>query len=220
MMSTAKPKVLVCVLTGLERTNWINPELSMMLFRMGRDPRFDVEVAHVKDARPVEVARNHTIKAARDHNFDWLVSVDSDNFMPVGTPLDIIAAAGGRSVIGLRYGMRPMSSECLLFPPLQNTKSEGPFLETEAVGGGVLMVHRKVWEKIPTGPWFRWQHCDTETLDQSPDGCGEDIYFCRLVRSHGIGVFTHRDLLAGHYRTTDITGMVCELARSKHPTQP
>ena len=103
---TNKSKVLCCCLCSTERQGWINPDLSMMLFRMAKDPRFDVEVANVKDAVPHEVARNQTITIARDHGFEWLVSFDNDNFMPTGTPLDLIAAAGPQhSVIGLTYGV-------------------------------------------------------------------------------------------------------------------
>ncbi len=186
-----------------------------MLWRMARDTRFDVELATIKDAVPHEVARNHTIKIARDNHFDWLVSFDNDNFMPMGTPLDILAAAGRQqSVIGLTYGV-PLkgTSEYNLFPPSEcRTKIDGPFQEVPSVGGGVLMVNRRVWEKIPTGPWFSWHHGDgTETLDRGNGGYGEDVYFCNLVRQHGFNVWTHRELLAGHYRTTDITGMVCTL---------
>jgi hypothetical protein len=212
----SKPKVLVCVLCGTERQHWINPELSQMLFKMGRDPRFDVEVATIKDAAPVEVARNHTIKIARDHHFDWLVSFDADNFMPSGTPLDIIAdCASKRSVIGLTYGTQKHQSAYTLFPPDEcRTTIEGQFAEVPSVGGGVLIVNKKVWEKIPTGPWFRWEHGNgEETLDRGAGGRGEDVYFCELVRKNGFRVWTHRTLLAGHYRTTDLTGMVCTMAQ-------
>jgi hypothetical protein len=112
----SKPKVLVCLLTGIERQNWINPDLALLLFNMGRDSRFDVVVAAIKDATPHEVARNRTIQ--RDHNFDWLVSFDNDNYMPAGTPLDVIASAGDQqSVIGLTYGVKARESEYFLFPP-------------------------------------------------------------------------------------------------------
>jgi len=208
------PKVLVCCLVQTERQGWVNPELCQMLFKMGRDPRFNVEVANVKDAIPFEAARNHTIKIARDYKFDWLISFDNDNFMPVGTPLDVIAAAGvQQSVIGLSYGVKSHDSSYAMFPPRTNYKNDGAFLEVPAVGGGILMVNRKVWEKIPTGPWFRWNPgTDTETLDRGNGGYGEDVHFCRLVQEKGFRVWTHRELMAGHYRTVDLTGMVCTMA--------
>ncbi|HEX3740237.1 MAG TPA: hypothetical protein VHV29_10980 [Terriglobales bacterium] len=75
------------------------------------------------------------------------------------------------------------------------------------------MVHRSVWQKIPRGPWFRWNHGEpTETLDKGPNGCGEDVYFCRLVREHGLKVWTHAQL-AGHYRNVDLTAMTITLGQ-------
>jgi hypothetical protein len=211
-----RPKVLITLLTGTERQNWINPELSLQLFNLGRDPRFDVEVANVKDAHPVEVARNHTIKLARDHKFDWLVSFDNDNFMLQGSPLDIIAAAGARqSVIGLTYGTKAREAVFNIFPPPAcGGQIEGPFQEVPAVAGGVLIIHRKVWETIPTGPWFRWHYGADETLKDN--GCGEDIWFCHLVRKHGFAVWTHRELLAGHFRSVDLTGMIRMMMSRTH----
>ncbi|MCU1301517.1 MAG: hypothetical protein JWQ87_1801 [Candidatus Sulfotelmatobacter sp.] len=217
VFSQKKPRVLVCCLVSTERQGWINPELSQMIFKMARDTRFDVEVANVKDAVPHEVARNLTIKIARDHNFDWLVSLDNDNFMPAGTPCDVIAAAGSeQSVIGLTYGLSEKESRCSLFPPMNlRTKISGLFQEVPCVGGGVLMVRNTVWKTIPKGPWFSWKCGDTETLERrnESDGCGEDVAFSRLVQAHGFKVWTHRELLAGHYRTTDLTRMVCTMSQ-------
>jgi hypothetical protein len=77
------------------------------------------------------------------------------------------------------------------------------------------MVNRKVWEKIPTGPWFRWQYGDgEECLDRGKNGSGEDVYFCRLAQQHGFRVWTSRKFLAGHYRTVHLTGMTCTLSKA------
>jgi len=215
-----KPKVLCCLLCGTERQHWINPDLTMMLFRMAKDPRFDVEVATVKDAVPYEVARNHTIQIARDHGFEWLVSFDNDNFMPTATPLDVITVAGPQHrVIGLTYGVPTEGKLYNFYPPLQyRSEADGAFQEVPQVPGGVLIVNRQVWDKIPRGPWFRW-YCgeNKETLDRGKGAYGEDTYFCNLVKQHGFKLWTPRQAMAGHYRTTDLTGMVCALSQMRGP---
>ena len=86
----SKPKVLVCILTGVERQNWINPDLSMNLVQMARDSRFDVDYFPVRDFRPYEAARNTTIHTARQLNADFLISFDNDNFVTRCNPLDIM----------------------------------------------------------------------------------------------------------------------------------
>jgi hypothetical protein len=209
MKMFSKPKVLVCFLTGIERHNWINPDLSLNLIRMVKDSRFDVNYFPVRDCRPWESARNMTIVAARQINADWLISFDNDNFVPGEfNPLDIIAAAGeDKHVIGLQSGVGN-GEEYKIFPYTNHGAADGPFREEECVGGGVLMVRKTVWQKIKRGPWFRWQHVDSETLAPAPGVRGEDGYFCHLARQHGFKVWTHQHL-AGHYRTVDLTGMVC-----------
>lgn len=209
-----KPKILVSFLTGVERTNWVNPDLTLNLINMSKDQRFDVNFFPVRDCRPWESARNMTIIAARQINADWLVSFDNDTFIPQGNVLDVLAAAGkNQDVIGLAYGVGADSGQYRLFPTVNHGKTDGVFREEETVGGGVLMVRNTTWQKIPKGPWFRWQHADNEALAPGPGVCGEDNYFCRLVRQHGLQVWSHREMLAGHYRTTDLTGMISHLAQ-------
>lgn len=50
-------------------------------------------------------------------------------------------------------------------------------------------------------------------VDLTQNTCGKGVYFCGLVREDGFKVWTHTTMLAGHYRTTDITGLVCTLAK-------
>jgi hypothetical protein len=221
----SKPRVLICTLTGSERWQWICPEQNQMIFAMARDTRFAVDMATVK-AVPHEVARNHTIKIARDNGFDWMVSLDNDNFMPQGTPLDIIhQATKSQDVIGLTYGVsvapsapNGVTGAFQFFPPPEcHGRADGPFREVPEVGGGILIVNRRVWERLNTGPWFQWcPGTGTETLDRGEGGCGEDVAFCKLVRERGLSVWTHAGLLAGHHKTVDLTAMVTTFA---HLTQ-
>lgn len=210
-----RPRVLVVVLTGTERHFWLNPDLSLNLFRMASDSRFEVCYFPVRDFRPVETARNAAIHAARQIDASWMISFDNDGFA-AGNPLDIIAAAGPEQhIIGLpsglasdggaqRYRMYP--------PPDRGLASDGPFREEYRVASGVLMIRNTVWNRIPA-PWFRWVHGDNELL--TPDGPGfrcEIEYFCDLARQHGFKLWGY-DQPAGHFRTTDITGMVHTMAQ-------
>jgi hypothetical protein len=200
----SKPKILVCVLCGAEMQYWISPRLAAMLLELTHDARFDVKFEFIRGARPTEFARNLTMQKARDGGYDWLVSLDADIFMPRGTPLDVIAKAGERSVIGLTYGLETQSGVYTLVPH-GGGAIEGKFAEVPFVGGGCLMVNRKVWEKIPRGPWFRMQLGNDETLNPNNGGLIEDQFFCRLAQQNGFRVWTHLEIFAGHYHTSDIT---------------
>ena len=165
----SKPKVLVSILTGVERQNWINPDLSINLVQMARDSRFTVNYFPVRDARPWDTARNITVRMARELNVDWILSFDNDNFMQCN-PLDIIAAAGkDKHVIGVDYGGGSCTGIITqndgrhgyamfshMSPPVPNGAIDGPFKEVNHVPGGVLMIRNTVWQQIP-GPWFVWQ---------------------------------------------------------------
>jgi hypothetical protein len=213
IFSNPKPKVLVCVLTGIDRHNWINPDLSLNLIRMVKDPRFDVNYYPVRDCRPWESARNMTIAGARQINADWLISFDNDNFIPGDfNPLDIIVAAGdSKHVIGLPVGVGN-GEHYNIFPKGEHGPCDGPFREEAVIGGAVLMIRNTVWQKVK-GPWFRWQHVESETLAPAPGTLSEDGYFCQLVRRHGFKVWTYQKHCAGHYHTADLTGMVSTMSQ-------
>ena len=61
-----RPKVVFCVLTGIERFHWINPGLAMRLLEVSRSPKFDVTVTCAMDRRPVDLARYYAVVRARD----------------------------------------------------------------------------------------------------------------------------------------------------------
>jgi hypothetical protein len=212
-----KPKVLIALLCGHERQGWINPNLLMNVLQAVKDDRFAVEVITVRDCRPWEAARNVTIDAARKLGVDWLISFDNDNFVNRKV-LDIIAAAtDDQTVIGLRYGVGADTEQYHLFPSRVGTQA-GPFREVDCVGGGVMMIRSAVWQKIPRGPWFRWQHDETsELLTPNANSCGEDVYFSKLCRAHGIKLWTHAENLAGHYRTVDLTTMCTVQQQQQRP---
>ena len=218
IFQNTKPKVLVCALTGVERQNWINPELLLTLIAMSKDPRFDVNFFPLKDCRPVEHARNITVDVAKQMGADWLISFDNDNF-PKGNALDVIAsAADDKRVIGLTYGVyyaegiRPFPHE-----EMQGARDSN-FREVLHVGGGCLMIHKSVWQKI-AAPYFRFvlpsDYDGDSAHKQKPNVIGEDVWFCNLVRKHGFKVWTHNTVFAGHYHTADLTGLVHAFAESR-----
>jgi len=185
---------------------------------MMKDPRFEVAFQPVCDYRPFEYARNRTIDIARSMAADWLISFDNDNFLEVN-PLDIIAAAGdGKDVIGVRCGVG-QAPDCAYFIPNENHGAhgvrDGSFREEEYLGGSVLMIRCTVWQKIPIGPWFRWQPGNNELLAPGEGGHDEVTGFCRLVRKHGFRVWAYLDAMAGHLKTCDLTKVIAALAGTR-----
>jgi hypothetical protein len=206
-----KPKILVTVLCGTERTNWINPDLLGNIVCMCRDPRFETSIFPVRDHRPVEVARNVALDTARKLGVDWCLQLDCDNFTQFN-PLDVIAqATEAQRVIVLDY------AECSgadrrfgLFANLvPNGETQGRFREVYFGPGGCLFVHRSVWEQIPA-PWFKWEHGTGPLLMQGI--LYEDVYLSKICAEHGIKTWAYEHP-AGHFRTTDLTAMVSTFAQ-------
>lgn len=198
-----KPRVLICVLTGAERHQWVNPRLSMTLVNMTHDPRFQVQLDWV-DAKPVAHARNLCMSKARSLKSDWVVMVDND-IAPVD-PLTVLAQAQEHSldIVGLTAGVSIDGK--LRFATALNDQREGNFLGVDLIGAGCLMVRSSVWSKIRKGPWFKWESGDDELLS-AEGGHGEDVHFCNLARAAGFRLWTHTQL-AGHLHTVDLTTLI------------
>jgi hypothetical protein len=171
----------------------------------------------------VEYARNFCISLARQFDVDWLIQCDNDNFWH-GNLFDVLATADPEkhAVWGLTSGIMAYGlegSHYELFPNLTKiqSKPEGKFLEKPCVGGGVLAIHKTVWQKLPKGPWFVREHGDNELLEPNDKtGCSEDVYFSRLVRKHGMRVWTCTHFLSGHYHTDDATAVTLTLEQLNH----
>lgn len=205
---SVKPRILVALLCGLDRTGWINPDLALMLITMGRDARFECDFAKILDARPHEFARNIALATARDGNYSWLCSLDNDN-CPTISPLDVIAAAPADcDVCGVRYAIREGRDGAKFFPEAEPT---APYSEVREVAGGVLMIRNSVWKKVPRGPWFSWQFLPgSETLETA---MGEDVWFSAFVRSKGLKIYCHQTP-AGHLKVLDVTAIAQKAAKA------
>jgi len=200
MKTRPRPKVMITILCGQERTHWINPSLMQTLFQMQRDQRFESCIFPVQDVRPFELARNVSVEVARKASADWLVSFDNDNFMyGYNTPLDALAIARGRSIISFPCGF-------LVEGQAHMREYGNEFTEVAFIGTGVIAIHRTVWEKIPA-PWFKGVVPDSATALRSGDlrsGCGEDGFFQKRAQEHGFKLWA-APFLCGHYKTVDLT---------------
>jgi len=182
-----REKVVIAVFCGRERQNWLNPELTLNLFKAGTDPRFEVFLHLLKDSRPWDKARNLAMAHARNCKMDWLVMVDNDQFVNFDL-LDPIAHA-------------PSSAWVITVPT-------GAILDagTKMVAScAVVYVRRRAWEKLGQGPWFRWVPGSNETLDGPGEIC-EDEFFRKKCDEAGVNFLAYSEP-AGHWRTYDVTSI-------------
>ena len=180
--------------------------------------------------------RNQVVKTFLDSDdSDWLLMVDSDEVLtvPVFDLLVETAHAIERPVVsGLVFtasssaggdGLAPSPMPCIFkatnvgvrvtpfidYPPFE-------VVEVDAAGTGCLMVHRSVLESIrehaddlggPDWCWFR-------DMPMAGDWFGEDLYFCRLVRSLGFPIHAHTGAVLPHRRFYWLDNRSHEVARA------
>jgi hypothetical protein len=206
-----KVKVLVAVLCGNERNNWINPALCENLLAMAADRRYEVKVSMILNKFPVHHARNFAVVKAREHAAHWLLLVDCDQAFSV-SPLDVLSAAGmDKPVIGFptSMGQDVFLTDGKLFrpnvwpEPRNKIKTDGQFYTCFRIGAGALLIHHSVWESIP-GPWFLWESNESSELAEVAKDGSEDLYFCRLLQKHGIDVWAHAAMLY-HFKSCECT---------------
>ncbi len=206
--SADRPRILVAPLCGTERDGWVNPELSIKLIEMVKDPRFDVTVQPIVDIRPFEHARNLAVVRARDGGFDWCFQIDNDiSFQR--NPLDWLRS--GKDVIAQAYFRYEGSSgiQMDIRGEIYAKDSEG-FAHVEAVGTGAMMISSKVWHVIPHGPWFR--HLTNEESELADYKLAESFYFCKFIAQHGLKVWCPPEG-ALHFHTAELGWVGNEIAR-------
>jgi hypothetical protein len=209
-MSTQK-KVVICVLSDGERGGWIHPWLAANLITMARDTRFIVEVEFIVGKRPVDFARNSAIALARERNADYCFQIDNDQSWWIGyNPLDVLAAAGEKDVIGFvtMQGFDIEACDKGTDPFIPNVRvvwpeDDGEFFTCTHIGAGAILVSRRVWESVP-GPWFVWKRTAQGELHETDGALTEGFYFCEYVRSKGFKVWAHTRLIP-HFKTVEVT---------------
>lgn len=203
-----KQKVLVAVLCGSERQNWLCPGLVRALLQMSNDARFAVEIELIYSLTPADFARNTAVTMARKRNADWLLMIDNDT-SPTADPLALIQSAPSNAdVVAMPYGSNFGDKYTVAVEFLPGVAS-GDFLGVKSIGTGCMALRSSVWQKIPKGPWFKI--VSDETSEVYRPLFSADIYFCNLARAAGMSIWLHRSAGAAHYHTVNVT----DLARIK-----
>jgi len=62
-------------------------------------------------------------------------------------------------------------------------------IEVDGIGFGLVLIKRRVFEKIPP-PWFHREY--------KGEIIGEDLYFCRKAKDYGFKIYIHSGVELGH----------------------
>lgn len=214
---TNKPKVLIAVLCGHERYQWIAPGLMLRLIEATQTPDADVQVVALHGTYGYAMARNRAVEKFLASDNSILCMVDNDTVPPADFVSRVLEFEKP-DVWTLPYYMRPgakassylcigwRASEPNFFHmPLQ---LEPKWQEIDVGGAGCMFIRRAVLERM-SFPWFQIPEYAIE--QRFLTGACEDLDFCERAQAAGFHIWTHGGLLCGHLHTVDLSVVAEEI---------
>jgi ubiquinone/menaquinone biosynthesis C-methylase UbiE/glycosyltransferase involved in cell wall biosynthesis len=149
-------------------------------------------------------ARNEVIKKAKAHNFEWVMFIDDDVFIPDDC-MNALMSTGKKIICGM-YWTKTDPARPVIFKRM----GEGPWdnfpidKEVEIAGSGLgcCLIHMSVFEKFDEAniPYFmeNWVYIDPAG-QQMKCPVGEDHYFFTKAKELGFQPYCHTGVLCDHY---------------------
>lgn len=218
----SRPNVLVAILTReTVTTKWAANHRNMFV-----PANSSITYIH---GRPFDDARNTAVRAMLEQGYEWLMFVDDDVCLPHDT-IPRLMAHGKDIVSGIYYRRaQPIMPVMLRYKTpheaewIQSWSPPGALFEVDLVGAGCLLIHRRVFEKMPF-PWFLWeldmpnpckrcgkeadpgQECEAKKGAQHDPTDpalipkhSEDFAFCkRAKRQHGMSIWVDSSIICEH----------------------
>ena len=217
--------------------SWIHADLAATLLQglMTVGSR-GVHLVFIVENRPVAYARNHAAGNFLRSDAEWLVMVDHDT-VPIRNFLEIIPTmeADGKVIAGLPCPVMPGCDGAYPYPHFgvgwfeeggswraPSNLPPGWSTGYDFLGGGCLIVHRAVFEKV-SQPYFKMVSNDAQVEIPSTEkglaGRGEDQYFTYKAKEAGFDLWVHSDFVCEHYKTIPLS-VVMGMLRSVAPPDP
>ena len=184
----------------------IRPEIADMLFKLQRQGKYHLTVEYPAK-KPISYNRNDICKRFLETDHDYLLMFDGDcipeNIERIldmaDYDKDIIGATCfgfvNRMIVPFAMKQRPDFKYDVIDTDLNNG-----VIEVDAIGSGVMMIARRVLEKLPYP--FRNEY-DPEGMKTK----GLDFNFCRRAKLLGFKVWVDTDNLTSHWTTIDLLTM-------------
>ena len=154
-----------------------------------------------------DIHRNEFAKMLLDSPFTHLVMLDSDHIHPsdvverlarhvVDDPKKLVVG-------GLNFRRTPPYDPCAFFQADDGrmyTRVDMPatgLMEVDVIGHGCILISREVFERVPA-PWWTYEYPDCSDVKAQWKFASDDMYFCRLMREHGIQMWCDMSLTSPH----------------------
>lgn len=164
--------------------------LAPLFFDIGR--RTSHEIGLCRESRTYRhIAREAIARSLVDDDWDRVLFLDDD--MVFEPSLFRQLRQTGEDFVSALYFMRGLPTRPCAFKTsggnnfVLHAYPKNALIEVDAVGFGAVLIHRRVFEAIPS-PWFNIEKV----------GLGEDMEFCRKTRAAGIKIHLHTGIKIGH----------------------
>lgn len=204
----------------LNRTDFVYRDMLKVAFSLYREPGWLFLFEGNKPA--VDISRNIIASTALKEGADWCFFLDDD----VVAPPDTIVRLKQHNlpiVSGLYWRRHPDDTFAEVFRlgkngiprPMKDDDLRlmgGQIIECDAVGAGMLLIHKSVLEKMaPTVPKWNITHPDTgeeltvyeffKLIMRDDVTLSEDVVFCSRAKGLGFKVYCDLNCRAGHLYT-------------------
>jgi len=148
------------------------------------------------------LARISACNKARKYGVDYLLMVDSDTVLPPDALSNMLEHDEDIVLGYYQWKKRKKGHTCIArlgtwgdwhqasdFKAMANAGMTS--VEVQGGGLGCCLLRVSVLDRLPK-PWFRW----VVTADGTETG--EDVYFCNLLRDHGVPIYADTRVACGH----------------------
>ena len=181
-------KVSICIPVRDQVTSTFTYCLAMLMKRCG-EKNINVTLNMVMGSE-VAMQRQQLVTEALETNCTHLLWLDSDMKFSADT-LDALLSADTPIVAG-NYSTRVKPHRPVAFKDPNNLDTRvftgNGLEEVHAVGSGLMLVKREVYEKIAL------PHYSVEWNEDYTSLVGEDIYFCNQAQKNGYTIYVDHDV--------------------------
>lgn len=193
---------------------YLHKQVVFVSWRLMGDTRYKLRMI-IPTHNPFENNLHHIVNDFMDGDYDYWISIDSDN-PPMKNPLDLIEM--GKDVIGLptpvihfdrdKLGERPVYYNAYKYIKSEDSYTEWPnkkgLQKVDAIGTGCFIVSRRVFmnEEMRKAP-FQRQFNEDGTVYK-----GNDISFCERLTKNGFNIYAHYDYPCRHFNEVDAVEMI------------
>lgn len=145
---------------------------------------------HMVNGSEVAMQRQQLVNEVLETTATHVLWIDSDMRFPTDTVFQLLSHK--KDIVGANYSTRVKPHRPVAFKDSKNLDKRvflGNGIEPVfALGSGLLLVNRQVYETIPR-PFYsiEWNNDYTDLV-------GEDIYFCKKAAEHGFTTYVDHDL--------------------------